>query len=275
MLLYTTVIVVLSETELLVSMPIAIPTLLGTAISILLGFRTNSAYDRWWEARKIWGAIVNDCRTFTRQVLSFLGGAEDVASLKKEMIYRQIAWCHALRHFLRGDEPLADLAGLLSEDEIETLRPMGHHPNSILQTQTVRLADARRRRLVDRLMFLPMEGTLKRFSDQMGQCERIKTTVFPTPYGYVVWCIIWLFFFMLPVSLAPHLGWFAVPVTLVVTLGFELIDSISRFLEAPFENASTDTPMTAICRTIEINLREQLGETELPAKLEPVDGVLM
>ena len=272
---YTAAVVVLAKQGISLAIPIAIPALLGTAISILLGFRTNSAYDRWWEARKIWGAIVNDSRTLARQVLTFLEVSDDAASPQREMIYRQIAWCHALRHSLRGEEPFADLEGLLSEDEIEALRPLDNRPNAILHTQTVRLAEAHRRGLVDRLLLLPIEGTLKRFSDHMGQCERIKTTVFPTQYSNFLHWIIWLFFLLLPASLAPHLGWLALPVAFVVSLGFLVIESIGRAMENPFEQAATDTPMTAICRTIEINLRQQLGETEVPEKLEPVNGVLM
>ncbi len=274
MILYTFLVVLFDKRGIAVAVPIAVPALLGTAISILLGFRTNSAYDRWWEARKIWGAIVNDARTLARQVLSYVTG-DDAAALQREMVYRQIAWCHALRHSLRGEEPFADLRNLLSEDEIGALRSIGNRPNIILQTQTGRLAEARRRGLIDRLLVLPIEGTLKRFSDHMGQCERIKTTVFPTLYSSFLSLNIWLFFFLLPPSLAPHLGWIAVPVAFLVSLVFEMIEAIGRMLEDPFENDSMDTPMTAICRTIEINLREQLGETDLPKQLDPVKGVLM
>ncbi len=109
----------------------------------------------------------------------------------------------------------------------------------------------------------------------MGQCERIKTTVFPTQYGFLLDCIIWLFFILLPPALAPYLGWFSIPVAYLVGMVFVLIEAICRFLEEPFENTVMDTPMTAICRTIEINLREQLGEADLPEKLEPVHGILM
>ncbi len=275
MLLYPTAIVALQKKGMSVEIPIAIPTLLGTAISILLGFRTNSAYDRWWEARKVWGAIVNDARTLARQVLIWIGGYDGAASLGKEMVYRQIAWCHALRYALRGGEPFDDLEGILAEDEIDALRGADHRPNAILQTQTDRLAEAQQRGFVDRIMLLPMEGTLKRFSDHMGQCERIKTTVFPTQYSFLLDCIIWLFFILLPPALAPSLGWVAIPVAYLVGMVFVLIEAICRFLEEPFENTPMDTPMTAICRTIEINLREVLGERDLPEKLEPVKGVLM
>ena len=275
MILYTTAIVVLDKKGMSVAIPIAIPALLGTALSILLGFRTNSAYDRWWEARKIWGAIVNDSRTFARQVLAFIAVDDDAAPLRREMIYRQIAWIHALRRSLRDEDPVVDLEDLLPEDEIDALRSQKNRPNAILQTQTGRLAEAQRRGLVDQLLLLPIEGTLKRFSDHMGQCERFKTTIFPTQYSYCLRGIIWLFFILLLASLAPHLGWFAIPVAFIVSLVFDMMEAIGRFLENPFEGAPMDTPMTAICRTIEINLREQLGETELPEKLEPVNGILM
>jgi len=274
MLLYPTVIVALQKKEIFVEIPVAIPTVLGTALSILLGFRTNSAYDRWWEARKIWGAIVNDARNFARQVLSWIAG-DEAASLRKEMIYRQIAWCHTLRHTLRGGDPFDDIECLLDQDETDMLRRADHRPNAILLTQTGRLAEAAQRGFVDRILILPIEGTLTRFSDHMGQCERIKTTVFPTQYSLLLSCIIWLFFILLAPSLAPHLGWVAIPVAFLTGMVFVLIEAIGQFLEDPFENTVKDTPMTAICRTIEINLREQLGETELPEKLEPVNGVLM
>ncbi len=102
-----------------------------------------------------------------------------------------------------------------------------------------------------------------------------KTTVFPALYSSFLSLNIWLFFLLLPPSLAPHLGWLTVPVAFLVSLVFEMIEAIGRVLEDPFENDSMDTPMTAICRTIEINLREQLGETDLPKRLDPVQGVLM
>ena len=92
-----------------IDVPIAIPAMLGTALSILLGFRTASAYGRWWEARQIWGAIVNDSRTFARETLTLLieeDGSRPEA-LQKDLVYRQIAWCYALRSSLRGEAPLS------------------------------------------------------------------------------------------------------------------------------------------------------------------------
>ena len=145
----------------------------------------------------------------------------------------------------------------------------------MLQTQARRLADCRRLGYVDTLRFLEIERTLTRMCDHMGMCERIKSTVFPAHYGFLVSGIIWLFFLLLPSGLVSSLGWITVPVSFVTAIVFWMIEGMSRALQDPFENLITDTPVLAISRTIEINLRQQLGETELPKKIEPVDGVLM
>ena len=170
---------------------------------------------------------------------------------------------------------VADLEPVLARDEIEALRAEDNVTNAILHTQSMQLAEARHSGLIDTLLFLPIEDTLKRFSDHMGMCERIKGTVFPTTYGFVVSRAIWIFFLLLPEALAAHLGWLTVPFAFAIGFTFLMIEGVGEALENPFENAPSDTPMTAISRTIEINLRQSLGETDLPPKTEPVDGVLM
>lgn len=257
--------------------PVAIPAMLGTALSILLGFRTASAYDRWWEARKIWGAIVNDSRTFTRQVLVFVFGeeGEPPVELQKELVYRQIAWNYALARSLRGQDPLVGADGLLPPEEVAALRPQDNVPNALLQTQGDKLQDAHLRGLLDRYFFVSIEDTLKRFTDHMGMCERIKSTVFPGHYSFFVSKTLFVFYLLLPSGLVPYLGWLTVPVALIIYLLFMMIEEAGTYLQDPFENRATDTAMTAISRTIEINLRQQLGEKRLPEKLYPVDGILM
>ena len=257
--------------------PVAIPAMLGTALSILLGFRTASAYDRWWEARKIWGAIVNDSRTFARQVLMFLfrEDGEPSAELHTELVYRQIAWNYALSRSLRGQDPLVGADQLLLPEEIAALRPQDNVPNALLQTQGDRLQAVHRQGLLDRFFLVSIEDTLKRLTDHMGMCERIKNTVFPGHYSFFVSKTLVVFYFLLPSGLVPYLGWLTIPVALVIYVLFMMIEEASVYLQDPFENRGTDTPMKAISRTIEINLRQQLGETVLPGKIQPVDGVLM
>ena len=284
MLLYAAAFVVLCELGPDdVPIPLAVPTVLGTALSILLGFRTGAAYDRWWEARKLWGAIVNDSRTWARQVLTLLtasggnegGNEEALPALQRELIYRQIAWNYTLSHDLRGQDPLPTIEGLLPEEELAALVPPQNRHNAVLFTQGQGLKRARNAGYLDTLTLLPVEDTLRRFSDHMGKCERIKNTVFPTPYAYFINRAILIFYLLLPAGLVEHLQWMTVPVAFLVGVVFLLIETVSDYLQDPFENQISDTPMTAICRTIEIDLRQMLGETDLPEKLKPVDGVLM
>ena len=278
---YSILIVLLFKTDIFsTTIPVAIPAMLGTALSILLAFRTNAAYDRLWEARKIWGAIVNNSRTFTRQVISLFvlpEGADrrEMTAMQREMIYRQIAWNYVLAHTLRSLDPFADVETMLPAEEIDALRTQDNPPNAILQTQAGRLREALRVGYVDTFRFLPIEGTLTRLCDDMGMCERIKNTVFPAHYGFLVTRIIWLFVLLLPSGLVASLGWITVPVAFSTALVFWLIEAMSGAMQDPFENAASDTPMLALSRTIEINLRQQLGETQLPEKIQPEDGVLM
>ena len=263
-----------------VAIPVAIPAMLGTALSILLGFRTNSAYDRWWEARKIWGAIVNDSRTFARQATSLFflpGGSDerDMTAMQREMVYRQIAWNYVLASSLRRQDPFRGIETTLALEESDALRSQDNPANAILQTQAHRLRDALRKGYLDSLRFLPIEGTLTRMCDNMGKCERIKNTIFPAHYGFLISLIVWLFVLLLPLGLVESLGWITAPVAFMIAIMFWMIEAIGEALQDPFENFVSDTPMLALSRTIEINLRQQLGETELPDKIQPEDGVLM
>jgi len=263
-----------------VTIPLAIPAMLGTAISILLGFRTNSAYGRWWEARKIWGAIVNDSRTFARQVTSLFllpdgADSQTMTAMQREMVYRQIAWNFVLARSLRRQDQFPDVEPTLTPEEIDLLRSQDNRPNALLQTQATRLRDALREGYLDPIRFLPIEDTLTRLCNHMGKCERIKNTVFPAHYSFFVSMIIWLFFLLLPLGLVEDLGWITAPVAFVIAIVFLMIEAMGAAMQDPFENYISDTPMLALSRTIEINLRQQLGETELPDKILPEDGVLM
>jgi putative membrane protein len=262
------------------TVPLAIPAMLGTALSILLGFRTNSAYARWWEARQIWGAIVNDSRTFARQVMSLFfmpegSNTEAMVALQKELIYRQMAWNYVLARSLRGQDPFPDVQALLAPDELAALSAQDNRANAILQTQANRLRDALQAGYVDTLRFLPIEDALTRFCGHMGKCERIKNTVFPAHYSIFVRAIIWLFVLLLPLGLVEGLGWVTAPVAFTIAIVFGLIEAMGGAMQDPFDNHASDTPVLALSRTIEINLRQQLGETELPEKVQPTNGVLL
>jgi putative membrane protein len=254
--------------------PVSIVAIIGTVIGLLLAFKTNSSYGRWWEARTLWGAIVNDSRTWVRQLLVF-SGSETSDPLIREMAYRQIAWCYALSRNLRGQDPLQDLDRFLDRSEIEAYRQSKHVPNDLLLRQARELRKLSDQDRLEMYQFVELERTLMRLTDAMGGCERIKNTPFPRSYGLMVHASIYVFVIFLPwglVNVEPP-GLIATSLSLALT--FMLIEHVSVYLQDPFSNRMTDTPMHSISRTIEINIRQMLGETELPEKLTPLDGALM
>jgi putative membrane protein len=257
--------------------PLAIVAVLGTVIGLLLAFRTNSSYDRWWEARTLWGAIVNDSRTWARQLLEFTP-SENLDEAKKEklktMAYRQIAWCYALSRSLRKQKPDHELSCFLDSTEINRYGASHNVPNDLLLTQAGELQKLYRDGSLELFQFIELEKTLTRLTDSMGGCERIKNTKFPESYSLLVHLLIYVFVLFLPFGLVevPALG--LVVTSLFLAFSFLLIERVSVYLQDPFSNRSSDTPMLALSRTIEINIKQMLGDDEIPDPHKPVNGVL-
>lgn len=255
--------------------PVPVLAVLGTVIGLLLAFRTNSSYDRWWEARILWGAIVNDSRTWVRQLMEFSQrNSTDVDATLKTMAYRQAAWCYALTRSLRNQDPTQDLDSLVSAKEKEFYDSSLQVPNLILLAQAKDLRQLYDANHLELFQFVELEKTLTRLTNSMGGCERIKNTTFPTSYSRLVHGLIYIFVFFLPFGLVnvPAVG--LIVTSLTLAFAFVLIERVSVFLQDPFSNRPSDTPMSAISRTIEINIKEMLGEEELPAPMKPRDGVL-
>jgi putative membrane protein len=257
--------------------PLTIVAVLGTVIGLLLAFRTNSSYDRWWEARTLWGAIVNDSRTWARQLLEFTP-SENLDEAKKEklktMAYRQIAWCYALSRSLRKQKPDHELSCFLDSTEINRYGASHNVPNDLLLTQAGELQKLYRDGSLELFQFIELEKTLTRLTDSMGGCERIKNTRFPESYSLLVHLLIYVFVLFLPFGLVevPALG--LVVTSLFLAFSFLLIERVSVYLQDPFSNRSSDTPMLALSRTIEINIKQMLGDDEIPDPHKPVNGVL-
>jgi putative membrane protein len=257
-------------------------TVLGTALSILTSFRVNSAYDRWWEARRLWGAIVNDSRTMARQITTFLSyqdinkkeNRQQHDAYVKEMVYRQIAFVYALKNHLRRLDVLPDIKEFISAEESAFLKTQQNIPNALLQKQAETLQDVQEKGFIDSFRHVQMETKLSTLCDSMGGCERIKNTIFPRQYSVYSSLFIKIYSYFLPFVLVKNSGWMTIPVTMIIGFIFFAMDTIARGIENPFENSLNDTPMSALCRTIEINLKQQLGETELPPAIQPVNGFL-
>ncbi|HYC84183.1 MAG TPA: bestrophin family ion channel [Chryseosolibacter sp.] len=256
-------------------------SILGVALAILIGFRINSAYERWWEARRLWGAVVNDSRSVARQALTFITlrhakDADDqgVADERKQFIYRQIAFVHAMKNHLRKLDPFEEIRPFLSEGEFAFARQQQHVPVAILNLHAKHLEILLEKGLIEDFRHMQIDIRLSALTDSLGGCERIKNTVFPRQYSFYTTMFVTLYSFLLPFILVGVSGWYTVPFTIVIGFIFFALDSIARGVENPFENTFNDTPMSSICRTIEINLKQMVGETELPAPVQPVNCFL-
>ena len=248
-------------------MPPGIPGFIGTAISILLSFKIGQSYDRWWEARKIWGAIVNDSRSLVLQLKALVG--EDNQPVTRRMAFRQIAWCYCLGQSLRGLSPTENLAPLLCEQELGVISRHNNKPLALLSLHGRDLRELRQNGQLELFAHLQLDNTLVRLCDSQGKAERIKTTVFPVTYRYFLHGIIYLFVITLSLSLKDVPFRFELPLLLSISMAFFLLEKSATHMQDPFENRPTDTAVTAIARTIEINLKQLVGESEVPPPLAP------
>nr|WP_183558044.1 bestrophin family ion channel [Mucilaginibacter sp. SP1R1]MBB6148214.1 putative membrane protein [Mucilaginibacter sp. SP1R1] len=255
-----------------ISIPLTVPAILGTIISLLLAFRSNQAYDRWWEARILWGAIVNDSRTFTRQILTFVDSSYDGDekwALKERIVKRQIAWCYSLSRHLRRQNSKQNLEVYLSEEDVKTVKNLEHVPLALNELQGHDLRTLYKLGWINEYQQVALDGTLTGFTNSMGGCERIKNTVFPATYSVYIHWLVLFFVLLLPFSLIEFFGILQVPLVIGISSAFFLIEKMAIHLQDPFENMPTDTPTTAISRKIEQDLKQMMKD-ELPKDIDTV-----
>jgi putative membrane protein len=250
---------------------------LGTALAFLIGFRNNSGYDRWWEARKIWGKLVNDSRHFGLKVVGFISNhwnqSEDKSYIKEEqriLIYRHTAFVWALNKHLRKLDWEDTVKPFLDKDEFQQLKKEKHIPLAILKNQILHLKRLYENKFTDDFRHMQFDAIMENFNDALGKSERIKNTVFPMQYNWFMKYAISVFSFIFPFSLAGHLAYWSIPFSLLIGYVFIMLEYVGRYIETPFENQVNDTPMDALSRTIEINLRELLDEKNLPETIKPI-----
>jgi ion channel-forming bestrophin family protein len=248
-------------------MPISVPAFLGTAISVILSFKLSQSYDRWWEARKIWGTIVNESRSFTLEMQAFITKGNDQAI--KQMAFRHIAWCFCLGQSLRGLDPLANMGKYISEDDIKKISTHNNKPLALLQLNSFQIAELRNNSQLDIFGHVHINTTLNNFSTTMGMAERIKSTVFPVTYRVFLHLMIYLFVITLSISLGVVNPVFEIPLLVIMSCGFFVLEKTATLLQDPFENKPTDTAMTTIATNIEINIKQLLKETDIPKPLKP------
>lgn len=242
--------------------PVSIPIFLGTAISLILSFNLNQSYERWWEARKIWGAIVNDSRVLVMQLKSFDKGND--AALLEKMTLRQIAWCYCFGQSLRNDEPCGNIDHLLSKSDLAALASQKNKPLALMDQHSQDLKRLREANGIDVFHHVQIDNTLVRLVNSMGQAERINTTVFPTTYSFFMHTLIYIFITLLSVCLSEIDGLFEIPLLILISVPFLLLERTAKDMQDPFSGYATDTPVTAIANTIETNLRQLINNQDLP-----------
>ncbi len=301
-------------------LPIA---LIGTAVAFIVSFQNNASYDRLWEARKIWGGIVNSSRAWGVMVRDFITNESsdepvseaELGELRKTLIFRHVAWLTALRHALRQPRPWEthlrhqtnrewadrigvrekrftveeELDGYLSDAELAHIDAVANKPAQILALQSKSLKELRSRDLIDAFTHMQLEGVLADLYAFQGKSERIKNFPYPRQYATLNGSFLWIFIVLLPLGvmfefdklgqelsasypwIGDHFVWLSVPFSMMVMWVFHTMERIGRSSENPFEGKSIDIPITTMSRSIEIDLRQMLGEDQatIPAPIEP------
>lgn len=245
-----------------ISLPLNIPALLGTAVSLLLAFRTSQSYERWWEARTVWGAIVNDSRTFVRLIIQFMPAGDE--KTVKDFAERQIIWTYALGESLRKLPFSEKVQQYILQHQIKAV----NIPNALLDAHSRQLKDIAVSQGLTDFQQMQLNDIITRLCDSMGKCERLKNTVFPRSYSVLVHILIYVFAVILPFGLDDSQLAVEILVTFLIPIVFIAIEKTSIIMQDPFENRPVDTPVTSLAQTIEINIRQMIGEQNVPLKKE-------
>lgn len=257
-----------------ISLPVAPVSIIGVGLAIFLGFRNSSAYDRWWEARKIWGGIVNASRSWGMQVCNHIQSSEllskeQTEAARRDLVYRHIAWLYALTLNLRKKMDIQMFSHLLSEEEASKLSEYKNIPAQLINNQAKELESLYKRNSHNDFRHRDLHELLVEFYALQGKAERIKNTVFPFYYNYFTKVFLWLFLIILPLALVDTMSWEFIPLSVAISFVFHILDKSGNITEEPFEGRAADTPMISLCRTIEIDLRQMLNETVLPEPNPP------
>jgi putative membrane protein len=250
-------------------------TLMGLPLAIFLGFRNNSAYDRYWEGRKLWGDLVLRSRNFARQCTSLISpgsaGQKEAADVRMRMIYRAIAFAHALRHHLRDSDSAADLKPLLPTQEWLRAATSSNKPHFLMERMGEDLRLCLDEGRIDSVLMASLDATLSAMVAAAAACERIRNTPIPFSYTLLLHRTAYLYCFLLPFGLVDSIGYMTPLVVSIVAYTFFGLDALGDEIEEPFGTSANDLPLEAICRGIEINLRESLDEKNIPLPYGPVN----
>lgn len=293
-------------------LPIA---LLGTAVAFVVGFKNNASYDRTWEARRIWGTIINNSRVWGVSARDFVTNKfaaaplpeNELHQIRKTLIYRHLAWVTALRYQLREgrswegmsrahnaeyrnkwfridehDNKLEDaIKPFLSDADYREIFRHGNKATHILSLQSTHLKALAEQGYIDDFRHMELQNIIGELYQQQGASERIKNFPYPRQYATVNLYFIRIFALLLPLGMMQEFSkmgevyvWLAIPFSVLAGWVFTTMEKIGEASENPFEGNANDVPITALSRTIEIDLRGLLREDELPKPLTPTNNIL-
>ena len=303
-------------TELSLGIPWLPLSVIAIAVAFYLGFKNSASYDRLWEARKIWGAIVNASRSWAYGARDLISAShlpedtqlesKDLHDARRQLVLRHVAWLDALRHQLRQPrswehngriynrykrwtpvpemaEDLDEVLGrALSADEVAEVTSKINPAAHLLANQSRQLAEVRDWGMIDGFAHMELQRLLQELMAQQGKAERIKNFPFPRQYATVNSLFAWVFTLLVPfgvlqqfAALGPVYVWLTVPFAGLISWVFLTTDQIGDWSENPFEGLANDVPITAMARGIERDIREMIGESELPPAREPTGPFLM
>lgn len=283
-------------------------SLVGIAVAFYLGFKNNSSYERLWEARKIWGGIVNASRTITVMIRDFITNEHtgepkpetDLNGERRTFVHRHVAWLHALtfqmrvlqdwehnvkndrkfRKYIGTDQPeqkFYELKPYLSNEDFEYIMTKGNRASHLLSLQSMHLKKLKSEGLIEDFRHMELENMIKELYALQGKSERIKNFPFPRQYASANYFFVCIFLLLLPFSILgvfaklsePFMIWLTIPFTVLVSWVFWIMESIGEYSENPFEGLYNDVPITSMARGIEIDIRQMIEETDLPEPFKP------
>jgi len=250
-------------------------TLIGLALAIFLGFRNSATYDRYWEGRKLWGELVIQTRVLCRQILAYANPTDFRHSGTHQdpeqdtQVRRLIAFSHALRHHLRDTDPQPDITPHLSDEDLSRCLKAQHRPESLLHQMARQFDQWQQDGRLREITAMELDKGLSALQRVVGACERIKHTPLPFSYTLMLHRTAYLYCLLLPFGLVDTIGFMTPVVVAIVSYTFFGLDALGDEIEEPFGMSPNDLPLSAICRSVERLLREQLGDDDLPPPLEP------
>jgi len=243
-------------------------SLIGVALAIFVSFRNNASYDRYWEARKLWGELLIRTRNLTRQSIGILGHPPGDPQLQR-LVALLCAFTYSLKHQLRGTDPTDVLTRLLPAGDVQGSLARQYRPVGLLDDVSGLLAAWRREGRLGDILFDGCQRQLDGLSAVVGGCERIASTPLPYAYNVLLHRTVYFFCALLPLGLVDSIGAATPVISVFIAYAFMALDAIASELENPFGEEPNDLPLTALAVNIERTLREMIGETALPDMPQP------